>query len=58
MTKNELKEKMLEIVQYDTNGNYFGDNESDHYRMDQLLLEFINDKEVTKIYNSFDKWYA
>lgn len=34
------------------------DVEADHARQDELLLEYINDPEVTKIFEDSEKWYA
>jgi hypothetical protein len=34
------------------------DPEADHSNADALLLEFINDKEVSELYNSMTRWYA
>ena len=35
-----------------------GDTENDHLTADDLLLEYIDDKEITDAYNEVDKWYA
>jgi hypothetical protein len=34
------------------------DPESSHGEADGLLLEFINDREVTEAYNALTRWYA
>lgn len=34
------------------------DEETDHYEADQLLLEYIGDKKVSRAYNAIDKWYS
>lgn len=52
MTKQELIEKLRNIQK-----NNF-DLESNHGDADDLLLEYIDDKEVTKAFNDIDKWYA
>lgn len=35
-----------------------GDTEAAHGYADDALIEYINDKEITKAYESIDKWYA
>ncbi len=50
MTKDELIQRLKEC---DT-----GDTELDHVRSDELLLDYINDPEVTKAFIEIDKWYA
>lgn len=51
MTKQELLDKLKECKL----GN---DLESQHIEADDLLLEYINDPDITKEYNSWDKWYS
>ena len=34
------------------------DEEDGHLRADRLLLDYIGDEEVSKIFNSARKWYA
>jgi len=53
MTKAELKEKMEEIY---GNGDY--DPEGAHCNLDDLLLEYIDDEEITEIFKKFTLWYA
>lgn len=50
MTKEELIEKLSEL-----NGE---DPELDHIQADNLLLEYINDVEISKAFTKIDKWYA
>jgi hypothetical protein len=35
-----------------------GDEEHDHSAADQLLLDYINDPQVTEAYDAIDKYYA
>jgi hypothetical protein len=35
-----------------------GDTENDHIDADDLLIEYINDKEIEEAYEAIDKWYA
>lgn len=53
MTKNDLitQLKLLALSPE-------GDKEQDHNLADELLLDYINDPEVTRAFNSIDKWYA
>ena len=39
-------------------GLEYGDREVTHAKMDELLLEYINDKEITDAFNKVGKWYA
>ena len=50
MSKEELLEALQEIEYLDT--------ESRHQEADILLLQYINDPEISGLYNSYDKWYA
>ena len=34
------------------------DTENAHSAADRALLDYINDDEITELYNSIDKWYA
>lgn len=34
------------------------DPESAHAQADQLLVEFINDEEITEAFNALGRWYA
>jgi hypothetical protein len=34
------------------------DKERAHGNADDALLEYINDPDITKAYNAFEKWYA
>lgn len=34
------------------------ETEEGHIRADELLLEYINDPEITKTFNELGKWYA
>ena len=35
-----------------------GDAEIDHCKADNLLLEYINDYDVSEEFNNIEKWYA
>jgi hypothetical protein len=50
MNKLDLIKKLEECKEEDI--------ESGHIRADNLLLEYINDKEVTEAFKSLSKWYA
>ena len=51
MTRDELLAALWELA-----GE--GDYERGHARADSLLLEFINDHDVTEAYDKIGKWYA
>jgi hypothetical protein len=51
MTKEELVDRLREL-------EHHLDPESAHSTADNLLLEFINDKDVAEAYENIDKWYA
>lgn len=34
------------------------DYETTHYKADKLLLQYINDEEITKAYENVGKWYS
>ena len=47
------KEELIKRLKIDS-----GDEEVDHGNADDLLLEYIDDNEITEAFNSVDKWYA
>jgi hypothetical protein len=51
MTKDELVTKLKAL------SNNF-DIEDSHIKADQLLLEYINDKDVVNAFDEIEKWYA
>jgi hypothetical protein len=51
MTKAQLIKALKERC-------HTGDVEADHSVADDLLLAYINDKEVKAAYDEIDKWYA
>lgn len=53
MNLDELKKKIKTI-----NRKFKHDPEDCHGRIDDALLEFINDDEVTELYNKVTKWCA
>ena len=53
MNKTELIDKLKSI---DDRGGR--DEEVDHMEADQLLLDYINDEEITMAFDSIKKWYA
>lgn len=54
MTRDELICRLNFIA----NGGLKDDEEVMHVKADEALLEYINDPEVTKAFDSIDKWYA
>jgi hypothetical protein len=50
MTREELIARLIDAENLDT--------ESMHSKQDELLLEYINDPEVTAIFERSVKWYA
>lgn len=51
MTKEELIENLRALLE-DAPG------EENHREADGLLLEYINNKDITKAFNDIPKWYA
>jgi hypothetical protein len=50
MTKDELITRLKKAEELD--------RETYHIQADDLLLEFINDPEITAAYNAMNKWYS
>lgn len=48
------KKKLLRLLE-DCNT---GDAERDHIKADELLLLYIDDDEISRAFESIDKWYA
>lgn len=54
--KDILKNKFIALKElYDLDEI---DQEEFHISADNLLIEFVGDDEITKIYNSVEKWYC
>ena len=51
MTKEELIKKLKEQ-------QLNSDTEMAHSIADDLLIEYVNDKEIEEAFDSIDKWYA
>lgn len=52
LTKQQLKDKLSLLGVTD------GDPEASHSEADKALLDYIGDKEVTKLFDDIKKWYA
>jgi len=52
--RDEIKKKLKSISE----GDFPGDEEKAHIEADKLLLELINDPEITEYFNNIEKWYA
>ena len=52
MTKKELLKKLKEIEQKN------GDHEKTHVLADVLILQYINDPEITELHAKLSPWYA
>jgi hypothetical protein len=52
MTKEELLEKLAYLRKHNW------DTEANHGEADDLLLEYINDKDIKKAFEEIEKWYA
>ncbi len=57
MTKEELIEKLKKIKNETIEYPRY-DKEDTHMNLDNLLLEYIGDEQVEKLFHSIDKWYA
>ena len=51
ITKKELMAKLKELQQSD-------DHEASHIEADNLLLQFIGDKDITQEFNKLETWCA
>lgn len=49
------KKRLLKLLKSCAESN---DTEKAHSDADDALLEYINDPEITKAFNSVEKWYA
>ncbi len=52
MDREELIKKLKELATKNR------DEESDHVKADELLLQFIDDQEIADAFRSIKKWYA
>jgi hypothetical protein len=53
VTIKELRDRLREIAERPLN-----DPEISHGEADDLLIEYIGDEEVSKLFNKIEKWYA
>ncbi|MCK9556366.1 hypothetical protein M0R36_11250 [bacterium] len=51
MTKDELIKRLNEIKDE-------GGGEGGHMEADDLLLEYINDPDISKAFNEIERWYS
>jgi len=58
MTRSELIRKLKELVELQSNNVGYRDLEGDHIFVDSLLLLYVNDDEITDLFNDIKKWYA
>ena len=61
MKKEKLLEKFAKIVERmnsDLDQDTYYYEEDAHIDADNLLLEFINDKEITEAFENISKWYS
>jgi hypothetical protein len=56
MTKQELIEELEKASKITFRGHI--DPEAAHIKADELLLEYINDPEITEAFNKIERWYA
>ena len=64
-TKQQILARLKELAQkesfIDGSGNerwYYPDPETYHVEADRLLLELINDQEISEAFDAIEKWYA
>ena len=58
MTIEELRQKLMETFPEAMEEDIFFGRAAAHMAADQLLLEFIGDEEVTRIFDAAEKWYS
>ena len=56
--KTQRKIALLEMLANCLRRNEDGDTESIHMEADAALLDYINDKDITKAFHAIYKWYA
>lgn len=56
VTLAELKKSLEEILARSKVGGY--DEEGEHSKADWLLLEYIGDEEVSRVFSSIPRWYG
>lgn len=54
-TQEEKRDRIIKRLKELENG---WDTESVHIEADRLLLELIDDSEISDIFNNLEKWYA
>lgn len=51
ITKEELLQRLRELLTSD-------DTEAAHSEADQLLIDYIGDKDIAKAFDKLEKWYG
>lgn len=54
----EIEQLIKELNDLNKQSMKGGDTEIIHIEADELLLKYINDKEVSKAFERINKWYA
>lgn len=52
------KKAFIEFCRQSKENDQSRDVEDDHRRMDQFILEMLDDEDITDAFNSVSKWYA
>jgi len=60
VTKEELIERLKAIVERQEclGDGYYAECEDDHLEADKLLLKYIDEEEVTHLFESIERWYS
>ncbi len=62
MNRNDLIKKLNKLVEkseiYYEDTKLTGDPSEWHEEADELLLEYINDEEITETYRKIERWYS
>lgn len=58
MTDKQINKKKLITELQKISRTENDDFEETHYKADMLLLQYINDEEITEAYENVGKWYA
>ena len=52
------KEDLIAYLSWLADPDFEGNAERNHEQADELLLQYINDEEITAAFNAIYKWYA
>lgn len=58
MEREDLIKRLVALKERQNASEICGDFDKDHISADNLLLEYIDDEEITKAFLNIERWYS